>query len=175
MIIESEHIKLYETEITTVENAEFKDSRADKYYKRTDRCLTVKLNPKVSSFKRNIQEAKIDTIGGGYPMFFRNGDMNYIEIGLSGLISYWMDEEGFATSEILEETTNLTIENINAERLFREEVWNWLTDGKPKVYESPTEGIWLVRLMNVTMSPQETLGRMLYTFSCTCYQCGQEV
>ena len=60
-----------------------------------DRQLCLCLNPKVSSFKETILEQKTDTIGGKYPYFFRNGDIRYKEIPISGLISYWMDENGF--------------------------------------------------------------------------------
>ena len=43
------------------------------------RQLKVKYNPKVSSFKNNILESKIETIGGKYPYIFRNGNIDYHE------------------------------------------------------------------------------------------------
>jgi hypothetical protein len=49
----------------------------------------------VSSFKKNIQEQKLDTIGGKYPHFFRNGIVEYKEFPVSGLISYRVDENEF--------------------------------------------------------------------------------
>jgi hypothetical protein len=57
------------------------------------RQLRIKFNPKVSSFKNTILESKTDTIGGKYPFFFRNGNVNYKEFPISGLISMLMDEE----------------------------------------------------------------------------------
>jgi hypothetical protein len=48
----------------------------------------IKYNPKMSSFKQNVQEAKIQTIGSQFPFFFRNGNVKYYEFPLSGLISY---------------------------------------------------------------------------------------
>ena len=42
-----------------------------------EKQLKIKYNPKVSSFKTNILEAKIDTIGSKYPFVFRNGRVNY--------------------------------------------------------------------------------------------------
>jgi hypothetical protein len=57
--------------------------------------LRIAFNPKVSSFKTTILESKHDTIGGKYPFFFRNGDVNYKEFPISGLISINMDEEFF--------------------------------------------------------------------------------
>jgi hypothetical protein len=37
-------------------------------------------------------ESKIDTIGGRYPFFFKNGLTAYKEFPISGLISFQMDE-----------------------------------------------------------------------------------
>jgi hypothetical protein len=56
--------------------------------------LRIKFNPKVSSFKHTIQEQKVDTLGSRYPYFFRNGNMDYVELPISGLISYHMQESG---------------------------------------------------------------------------------
>lgn len=141
--------------------------------------LPIKFNPKISSFKTIIQEQKIETIGGKYPVFFRNGNVRYKEIGIQGLISYHMASSGefMAETELFPNNeftrnTNLTYDNIVAEQKFREKVYNWLINGEPKLFVSPTEGIYLVRLMNVSLSPNETLGRMLYSFSCTGYECG---
>ena len=50
--------------------------------------LKIKYNPKVSSFKDTILEQKTDTIGGKYPFFFKNNQVRYKEIPISGLISY---------------------------------------------------------------------------------------
>jgi hypothetical protein len=48
----------------------------------------------VSSFKNTILESKMDTIGGQYPFFFRNGNVKYKEFPISGLISALMDDNG---------------------------------------------------------------------------------
>ena len=53
--------------------------------------LKIRFNPKVSSFKNDIQEQKIDTIGGKYPFIFRNGIVCYKEFPISGLISFQQD------------------------------------------------------------------------------------
>ena len=53
-----------------------------------DRQLKIRFNPKVSSMKETILETKTDTIGGKYPVFYRNGMVRYREIPISGLISY---------------------------------------------------------------------------------------
>ena len=66
--------------------------------------------------------------------------------------------------------TDLTGLNIQYERNFKLKVLDWLTNGRPKLMRSPTEGNYIVRLTNVSLSPQATLGRMLHTFNCTAYE-----
>jgi hypothetical protein len=68
-------------------------------------------------------------------------------------------------------TTNLVGYNYTAERKFKLAVLEWLTDGKPKLFRSPSEGNYVVRLMNTSLSPNDTLGRMIHSFSCTGYEC----
>mgnify|MGYP007000557953 CR=1 FL=1 len=60
--------------------------------------------------------------------------------------------------------------DYNYERRFREKVLEFLTDGKPKLFRSATEGNILVRLMNINFSPNQTLGRLIYDFSATAYE-----
>lgn len=204
-----------------------------------ERQLKIKYNPQVSSFKADVLESKMDTIGSKYPFIFRNGNVNYKEFPLSGLISYWSDEEELFlpiedlglddVSAIARETTvrngdrientyytydldsdeitanperNYSLEedslltayknhrkealekvimrkprtttlegyNIVAERIFKLEVLDWLNNGKPKLFRSPTEGNYIVRLMNISFSPTAQLNRMLHTFSSTAYE-----
>lgn len=136
--------------------------------------LKVKFNPKVSTFKPNVVESKTNTLGSKHPFIVRNGDVDYKEFAISGLISYQMDDIELFLSKSdlgLEYTThNLVTENIKAERDFKLAVLEWLNNGTPKLFRSPTEGNYIVRLMNVTMSPTDTLGRMLHTFSCSAYE-----
>lgn len=135
-----------------------------------DKTLRIAFNPKVSSLKDTILEQKMDTIGGQYPFFFRNNQVRYKEIPISGLLSYLEDTEGFFGTHELN-TTNLTADNFAAERKFKLAVLEWLTNGKPKLFRSPAEGNYAVRLMNTSLSPNDTLGRMLHTFSSTGYEC----
>jgi phage terminase small subunit len=61
-------------------------------------------------------------------------------------------------------------ENVATERLFKNKVLDWLTNGEPKIFKTPTEGNFIVRLMNVSLSPTDSVGRLLHTFSCTAYE-----
>ena len=155
---------------SNIVKADFEDS----FLYDGNKQLKIRFNPKVTSFKRDILETKTDTIGSKFPYVFRNGNVDYKEFPISGLISYHMDDnEQFINKNKLfleENNYSLTGDNIFAERLFKQEVLNFLTDGKPKVFKSPNEGSFIVRLMNTSLSPNDTVGRMLHTFSCTAYE-----
>ena len=174
-----------------------------------ERQLKIRFNPKVNSFKNDLQEQKIDTIGSKYPFIFRNGNICYKEFPISGLISFQEDNAFFYVNEGTEtkprglfiepedyeqmqlsrfeskgrittssnakdalaySKTDLTSENIMTERYFKLSVLDWLTDGKPKLFKSPTEGNYIVRLMNVSLTPKTELGRMIHEFNCTAYE-----
>lgn len=196
-----------------------------------ERQLKIKYNPKVTSFKQTLQEAKTVTLGQQYPFILRNGKVNYKEFPISGLISYHMDEEhlfiqdadlgidntpslfkrektlksdvrasdkeyfenindiyGLSLADQLKNayinrelpdsnenliarqkkrTTNLVDYNVAAERIFKLKVLEFLNDGQPKLFRSPGEGNYIVRLMNSSLAPNDQLGRMLHTFSTT--------
>ena len=282
------------------------------------RQLKIRFNPQVTSFKNDLQEQKIDTIGSKHPFIFRNGNICYKEFPISGLISFQQDGAKFfindedyaqmnlsrfepdkksrdkdsytyykqigvaengvrndndealaelmnavnnsitlfkkvtlsnslsnltghenfqATNDFLSEReknlllkdnsqtikeytkyipidtyeeainlfnektpiyrklenvidnaalgtrqnisyiepnlynkTDLTSENIMTERYFKLLVLDWLTDGKPKLFRSPTEGNYIVRLLNVNLTPKAELGRMIHEFTCTAYE-----
>lgn len=67
-------------------------------------------------------------------------------------------------------STDLTNENIFIERKVRESIESWLNNGEYKLFKSPTEGTMIVTLINVTMQPNQTLGRMIYSFTSTAYE-----
>lgn len=164
----------------------------DMYLSDGKRQLRIRYNPKVSSFKNTILESKMDTIGGKYPFFFRNGNVKYKEFPISGLISALTDEnnefiQGLQTVEpsrvntpftnveeyhgdLTSSYSDLSADNFRKEREFKIEVLEWLTNGKPKLFRSPGEGSFIVRLMNTSMAPNDTLSRMLHTFTSTAYE-----
>jgi hypothetical protein len=90
--------------------------------------LKLAYNPQVSSFKETVLESKTDVIGGKYPFFFRNGNVRYKEIPISGLLSYFLDTDGFflTTADVtpgaldasgeFKRTTNLEHHNFATER-----------------------------------------------------------
>ena len=155
------------------------------------RQLKIRFNPNISSFKTNIKDSRVETIGSKYPFITRNGNVGYKEFPLSGTITHFMDttEEFAPRGEMfLEDELAGLVENVDMtdlydamyksngmndmnneilEREFRDKVVNFLQDGKPKLFKSPTEGVMIVRLMDVNLTPNQQLGRMIYDFSCT--------
>jgi len=130
----------------------------------------------------------MDTIGSKHPFIFRNGNVNYKEFPISGLISLVSDPnerfmKGIQTGNLTALRTDtpaaeapdkvegmLTADNIQREREFKLKVLDWLNNGKPKLFKSPAEGNYIVRLMNTSLTPNDTLGRMLHTFQSTAYE-----
>ena len=147
-----------------------------------EKQLKISYNPKITSNKDTLLESKMETIGNRFPFFFRNEMVKYKELPISGLLSYLSDDdELFLTNTDLgltndgfginnPRTTNLTPYNFNAEKKFKLSVMDWLNNGKPKLFRSSAEGNYIVRLMNVSLSPNEQVGRMLHTFSATAYE-----
>ena len=154
------------------------------YLKHGNQQLKLKFNPQINSMKTNYSENRTETIGSQFPFIRRNAAVKYRTFPISGLISYFMDEEGHLFSSREEEYgTNLddynTFNNNNGiknttdytyERLFRDKVINFLEDGEIKLFKSPTEGNILIRLMDINFSPIQTNGRMLWSFSATAYE-----
>lgn len=67
----------------------------------------------------------------------------------------------------LENINNLTDDYYFVERKYREIIIDFLNDGEYKLYKSPTEGNILVVLTDVSLTPKEELGRLVYSFSAT--------
>ena len=149
-----------------------------------DKQLKIRFNPKISSFKNVRQEQKTDTIGGKYPYIFRNGQIDYKEFTISGLISHLTDSDGYFEKALAQTKYNdsnslsiggvysnqLNTENFSMEKDFKLIVLDWLTNGKTKLFRSPAEGNYIVRLMNVSLTPTDSLSRMLHSFNCTAYE-----
>lgn len=145
--------------------------------------LKIKFDPQIQSFQRTVAESKVDTLGSKYPHIKRNGNMDYKQFPISGTISHFIDEDKLFTSreEIYESSLELYDEynyekrinpftDIIYERDFREKVIDFLYKNNVKLFRSSTEGNILVKLMNISLTPNQTLGRHLYSFSCTAYE-----
>ena len=124
--------------------------------------LYIVYNPQLTSIKINQNTSIIPTIGAKYPLYRKNAIINYRSFSLGGMITYesqfdekiyWEDKKppyGFVTEEIRsshileDELLALTGEekrsdhnySFELERLFREKIIDFLTDGQPKIFES---------------------------------------
>lgn len=158
---------------------------SDMFLTVADKQLRIQFNPNVSSFKKILSEFKVDTLGSQYPFIRRNGYTNYAQFPISGLISGLMDEDKLFVTDIdiygSEQNKDLyqdynNKENIKPyndfiyEKKFRDLVMNFLYNSEPKLFRSPTEGNVLVKIMDVNLSPETVLSRMIWTFSGTAYE-----
>ncbi len=145
--------------------------------------LKIKYNPNVSSMKQVVMESKVDTIGSKYPFIKRNAYTNYKQFPISGLISHFMDDNNVFTSKdkIFNKSLNLYEEyNLNnritdyndyvLEREFRDLVSDFLYKNNVKLFRSLTEGNILIKLMDINLTPEQGLGRYVYSFTATAYE-----
>lgn len=159
----------------------------DAFLSRDGRQMDLQFNYKISSIKPVVNRTKVDTLGGRYPRFVENAVMHYKQFSISGLISTQEDEsslfldkeqyfgnryEDYQAWENENFRDSFVAENYNDfwERGFREELVEWLNDGEPKLYRSMPEGIVVVMLTDVSLTPNATLSRRLYDFSATMYE-----
>lgn len=147
--------------------------------------LKLKYDFQISSYKTNISESKTDTLGSQYPYIRRNGNLYYRSFPITGTITEYMDEASLLTdtSEMFDGYYNYyttfknseTDEYVNrydyiTERKFREQVEEFLYNAKPKLYKSMQEGNIFIKLMEVSLTPKNELGRLVYSFSGTAYE-----
>ena len=57
------------------------------------------------------------------------------------------------------------MKDILRERLFREKVLKFLLANEVRLFRSPTEGMMLIKLTNISLTPNTQLGRRLWSFS----------
>lgn len=161
----------------------------DMFLTREGMQFKVKFNPNISSFKTTYIESKTDTIGSKYPFIRRNGRVQYKQFPISGLITAFCDEDNvFLSKNIIygdnveyysDYNGNLDVNSDNNiteqndyiyERFFREKIMDFLYADNIKLFRSNTEGNILVRLMDINFTPNNSLGRMLYSFTATAYE-----
>lgn len=150
---------------------------------RGNKQIDIKFDYTITNFKPVVNRQKMDTLGGKYPKFAENANMNYKQFSISGLISSQEDEDNlFLTPQeyFADEYNNYLIYNQDNnideyydyfwERGFRDKLVEWLNDGEPKLYRSKTEGLMVIMLTDISLTPNKTLSRRLYDFSATVYE-----
>ena len=148
--------------------------------------LKLQFNNTMSSFKYQIYDSKKDTIGSQFPFISRNAAVNYRTFSIGALISFQMDENNtflhngkkdvYKYTDVVNLYDNYTVENgrqiydYTYERDFRKLVLDFLQDGKPKLFKSPTEGNIIVRLMDINCTPNQSLDRMIYSLTANAHE-----
>lgn len=148
-----------------------------------NRKLKIIYNSSISSIQSTFLDTKIDTIGSKYPFIIRTGAVGYKQFSISGLITFFCNEEGYFLNDeslyngqkeyydLYNNSNNIgKYRDFIGEKIFREKVIDFLQDGKVKLFKSGTEGNILVRLMDISFTPEHILNRMIYTFSATAYE-----
>lgn len=134
-----------------------------------DKTLKIRYNPKISNFKYNITDTVTSTLGGAYPFVRRNGNTKYKSFSLSGLI--YSDGMTTDTNFIsmygnlnLQVSDPVMLEAIQ-EKMFRDLLIDFFQEDKVKIFRSLTEGSMLIKLSNISLNPEDKLGRRIWSFT----------
>lgn len=141
--------------------------------------LKLEFDNIMGSFKYQIYDSKADPIGSKYTHIARNANTYYRTFPLNGLITFNMDEsELFCNKRVIygyesivelyqdyNEENGITQYDYIYEKDFREKVLEFLQDGEVKLFKSPTEGNIIIRLTEVNCTPNQSLDRLIYSFS----------
>ena len=120
------------------------------------RQLKLKYNTTLSNFHKTYSDVITPTIGSKYPFITRIGKADYNNLFVEKDFIYGYNKDSLINQY-----------DYTYERRFRDEVYKYLTNAKPKVFKSPTEGNIIIRLSNVSLSPETSLSRLIYNFSAT--------
>lgn len=159
----------------------------DLFLSANNQQLRVRFNPQITNFSVKVSESSIETIGSQYPYIRRNGNTYYRTFGISGTITHFMNtndnvfnaskKDLYKQDDILQlyknfnEENNITLyKDFIYERDFRDKVIEFLYADNVKLFRSLTQGNIFVKLMNISLTPNRNLGRMIYDFSCTAYE-----
>ena len=150
-----------------------------------DQQLKIRFDPQVNNYSRVVSESLTETIGSKYPFIRRNGRVDYKTFSISGTITYFSDigqnlmhssrnelYGDFSTYyEEYNNSNNINLYNdIIQQKEFREKVLDFLYKNNVKLYKSATQGNILVKLMNISLTPNNNLSRQIYSFTCTAYE-----
>ena len=148
------------------------------------RQLNIKFDPQITSFQRVVSQTRVETIGSKYPWFYKTGALGYRTFPISGTISVLMDNSALMKSskiqlygdkkhwydEYNKQHRVTPYNDYIYEKDFREQVIDFLYQDNIKLFRSATEGNIFVKLMDINFTPNITLSRRIYSFSCTAYE-----
>ena len=148
--------------------------------------LKIRYNSQLTNFSIKTSDTLIETIGSQFPYIMRNGNAYYRTFSLSGTITQFMNvQDNFFKGskkdlygqdilpfydEFNQENDITPYNDYIHQRQFRNKVMQFLYNNNIKLFRSLTQGNILVKLMNITLTPNNQLGRLIYDFSCTAYE-----
>ena len=159
----------------------------DMFLTTKDKQLKLQFDPSISSFRETFNDSIIETIGSPYPYIRRNGATKYAQFPISGLISFLMDSNEMFTSRKelygdqkknyakYNDTNKISeYKDFIYEKAFRDKVKEFLYEDNIKLFRSPTEGNYLIRLTDVSFTPKPELGRMIWSFSANAIEMAED-
>ena len=93
------------------------------YLTNSDGHYYISFNEQITSYRHNMQESVVETLGSQYPFTFRNGRVNYRTVQINGTISYSDNDEIIIRACSSVPTDNPDFANNN---LFTEEVQGFM-------------------------------------------------
>lgn len=133
----------------------------------TANSLKIKFNEKLGSIKYNYADTVTTTLGSEYPIVRRNGKQRYRTFTIEGLISQEANDNFVTLDDSIYAGLDTYDQWTIKELMYRNAVIDFLHDGAIKLYSSTQEGNMLVRLTNISLTPNDVLGRNIWTFSAT--------
>ena len=150
--------------------------------------LKLRYDSRLTSYKRVTMENKTEPLGSIYPFVRKNSATNYKQFSLNGLITFHTDEseifitekELYGGQEAVTKYHNYNIEDriheyndYIKEREFREKVLDFLYSGKVFLLRTITEGLILVRLTDINVTPNQSLNNYICNFTATVTEIGE--
>lgn len=156
----------------------------DMFLMADNKQIRIRYNQDISSFRRNVMESKIDTIGSKFAYIKRNADISYYSFPIAGTITFLNDHENdFLTLEEAYGQNSVDFyEQFNTEnqigdynnyvfeREFRNKLVDFLYADNVKLIRTPTEGNYIIKIMDLNFNAETALGRYIYSFSATAYE-----
>ena len=129
---------------------------------------SIRYNPTISSLKYNTQDQVSTTLGGKYPFISMDG-LTSQHYNLTNSIEQYVTT--VVKPDVLNNATvtshDESYANIIQERIFRDKVLSFLQEDEVKLFRSETEGTMLVKLSNINLTPNQQLGRRIWSFTAT--------
>lgn len=157
-------------------------------------------NGNIAEITHVDKDMVIETIASNYPYIVRPSDVKYRKFEFSGIFTYQQDvHKHFVAGTYSEAVSPLDTLPINfvelkygdemllncqndleemedgmvMQRLWREKILKWMTNGKPKILKSEAEGTMLVHIHKPIVRPIRTVYGLVAEFSCQIVEIGE--